>query len=598
MLRSNEVWRSTGLQCDAAPGTLSRMNTILWVRFLVLGAVVGLSGCHAWFLADADREVYRLIEQRQLAALGETHDARLGAESGVASRGRNQYDFVPHPVDPAVPPAFQARPDVAVESDQFEATADEPAPTDADPLLFTLADALAYALKHSREYQTAKEDLYLSALDLTLERHLWTPLLVSNVSGEFTDYGQVRDFDRAMTAVADFSVTQALPYGGQVTAQVIHSLMRDLGVHVTSAETGVAILSADLPLLRGAGRVAYESRYQAERNLIYATRNFERFRRTFLVDIASDYFALLVNKSQIENAEESVKGFKSDLDRAQALVEKEKLIRVEADRARVEYLIATNDVITTRESFETALDFFKIRLGMQTDAPLDVVAEGVDLVDPKVSEAVATETALRYRLDLLNDLDAVDDARRAVAIAKNNLLPQFDLSGSVTLDTDNTRLNSASFNTERATWRGVAELGIPLDRKRERNDYRSAWIGLRRAERLHDEARDRVRVQVRSALRRLKQAHFSMEVQRENININAVRREHAEILFEVGKLSSNRDKIEAENAYRRARDRFAAAESDYRIAILEFLLDTGTLRVGGDGRWIRSDDPAPQPEAD
>ena len=574
------------------------MNKLSLVRFLGLAAVIGLSGCHAWFLADADREVYRLIEQRQQATLGETHAVRLGAENGAASRGGDKYDFVPHPVDPGVPSAFQARPEAASEANPSEATADEPAPTDADPLMFTLADALAYALKHSREYQTAKEDLYLAALDLTLERHLWTPLLVSTVSAEFADFGQVRDFDRAMTAVADFSVTQALPYGGQVTAQVVHSLMRDLGVHVTSAETGVAILSADLPLLRGAGRVAYESRYQAERNLIYATRNFERFRRTFLVDIAGDYFELLVNKSAIENAEESVKGFLSDLERAQALVEKEKLIRVEADRARVEYLIATNDVITTREFFETALDFFKIRLGMPTDTPLDIVAEEVGLVDPKVGEAVATETALRYRLDLLNDLDAVDDARRAVVIARNNLLPQFDLSGSVTLDTDSTRLNSASFNTERATWRGMAELEIPLDRKQERNDYRSAWIGLRRAERLYDEAKDRVRVQVRSALRRLKQAHFSMEVQRENININAVRREHAKILFEVGKLSSNRDKIEAENAYRRASDRFATAESDYRIAILEFLLDTGTLRVGDDGRWVRPDDPTPEPATD
>ena len=574
------------------------MNTLSLARFLGLAAVMGLSGCHAWFLADADREVYRLIEQRQQAALGEARDVHLGVESGVLSRSDDKYDFVPHPVDPGVPPAFRARPEGASQSNQPEAAGDEPAPTDADPVVFTLADTLAYALKHSREYQTAKEDLYLAALDLTLERYLWTPVFVSTVSGEFADFGQVRDFDRAMTAVADLSVTQALPYGGQVTAQVIHSLMRDLGAHVTSGETGVAILSADLPLLRGAGRVAYESRYQGERNLIYATRNFERFRRTFLVDIASNYFDLLVNKSQIENAEESVKGFLSDLERAQALVEKEKLIRVEADRARVEYLIATNDVITTRETFETALDFFKIRLGMATDTPLDIVAEEVDLVDPKVGEALATETALRYRLDLLNDLDAVDDARRAVVIAKNNLLPQFDLSGSVTLDTDSTRLNSASFNTERATWRGMAELEIPLDRKQERNDYRSAWIGLRRAERLYDEAKDRVRVQVRSALRRLKQAHFSKEVQLENIKINAVRREHAKILFEVGKLSSNRDKIEAENAFRQASDRYAAAVSDYRIAILEFLLDTGTLRVGDDGQWVRPDDPASEPEVD
>jgi len=66
----------------------------------------------------------------------------------------------------------------------------------------------------------------------------------------------------------------------------------------------------------------------------------------------------------------------------------------------------------------------------------------------------------------------------------------------------------------------------------------------------------------------------------------------------VGKLSSNRDKLEVENAFRLAKDRFAAAESSYRIAILEFLLDTGTLRVGDDGQWVRPDDPLPEPAAD
>ena len=40
----------------------------------------------------------------------------------------------------------------------------------------SLKDALRIAVHQSRSYQSHKEDLYLSALSLTLARHEWTPI--------------------------------------------------------------------------------------------------------------------------------------------------------------------------------------------------------------------------------------------------------------------------------------------------------------------------------------------------------------------------------------------------------------------------------------
>src|SRR5207253_9955531 len=132
--------------------------------------------------------------------------------------------------------------------------------------ILTLSAALGYAFAHSREFQRAKEDLYLAALALTLERHLWTPQFTGNVSSQYANCGQIRDFDHAMAAVAQVGVEQRLPLGGSVTAKVMDNLMRDLTHHITTGETGQAVLSANIPLLRGAGLVAQESRFQAERN--------------------------------------------------------------------------------------------------------------------------------------------------------------------------------------------------------------------------------------------------------------------------------------------------------------------------------------------
>jgi len=559
----------------------------LRVSWAVVGLAVAITGCQEWFLRQADQQVYQVVAERQQAALGETHSSDLGPEDGRFSIDGSLYDFVPHPVTAEVPEAFRTSP----------AAEDEPAPPQttqpsAGRQVLTLQDAVAYAMRHSREFQSQKEDLYLAALALTLERHLWTPQFFGEVSYEYANYGQVRDFDHAMTAVAQIGATQRLPYGGEVTAQIINSLMRDLGARITSGETGQMLLSANIPLLRGAGKVAYESRYQAERNLIYAARRFERYRRAFLVQVASAYFDVLAIKAGIENAQASVEALAIDKQRSESLAQTDRVLQMDVDRAQVEYLVARNDAINAQASYDSALDRFKIMIGMPTAQAVDAVEPDFQVKAPAVDEEVAIQTALRYRLDLLNDQDAVDDARRGVLVARNNLLPDLDFRGSVTLNTDPNRKNSISYNTERATWRGEVAMEIPLNRVAERNAYRASLIDLRRAERDYDRRRDEVRLDVRDAFRRIEQARLSLDIQAENIKINDFRKRQAEELFNRGHLSSNRDKIEAEIAWRMAKNRYAQAEADYRTAVLTFLRDTGTLRVGDDGRLASAEDAA------
>ena len=154
------------------------------------------------------------------------------------------------------------------------------------------------------------------------------------MSAEFADYGQVRDFDRAMTVVAQVSAQQRLPLGGDLTARAIASWMRDLGVHTTSGESGQMVLEANIPLLRGAGRVAYESRYQAERDLIYAVRDFERFRRVFVVDVAREFLNLVALKARVENTKKLEEGYRDDVPRTRDLLESERIIGIEADRGQ------------------------------------------------------------------------------------------------------------------------------------------------------------------------------------------------------------------------------------------------------------------------
>ncbi|MEE9296725.1 MAG: TolC family protein [Phycisphaerae bacterium] len=585
---------------------MMRTKPPLFVAPLLLFFATSICGCQWWWIDDADREVASLIQKRQQAALGMTADAYVGDESGLIGGTSDPYSFVPSPIDSVVPERFraatttvpedadgesvEARPRNASPDGAAEGIAQDVVAEPAAPRPFTLSDALAYAMRHARIYQTEKELLYLSALDLTLERYLWTPRFINSVlSLDYDNAGQVADFDQALTAVADFAVQQRLRYGGEITARVINTLMRDLSNNVTSGESGQFIVDARLPLLRGAGRVAYENRYQAERDLIYAVRGFERFRREFLVGIASDYFDLLSLKTRIESAQVQASSVAQDYEREQALADAELKLQFEADRAQVSMLRARNTVIDAQENYDNSLDSFKIRLGMPTSEAIDVVDEMVDLVDPRVPLGRAIETGLKYRLDLLTVRDGIDDARRQVEIARNNLLPQVDLRGGVTLDTDPDRPNTSGYNTERISFSAGVDVEIPLDRKRQRNSYRGALIGLRRSERDYEEFADRVRLQVRRALRRLARTRSTIEIQQKLISINEFRAALVRAKLIAGELSSTIDVVDAENDLRDARNSLAEAEADFRRAVLEFLRDTGTLRVGDDGKWARYD---------
>ncbi len=587
---------------------------------LLTSAGLFLCGCRQAIIDRTDRAVYQVIEQRQLSAVGFTADARVEPGTGDMGQAGNMYRFVPHPLTPDLPEAFRTQIDVPTAADDTlpqPGHTDITSPTQAEEespeseielslevfseeeldriealgLRLGLRKTLAYAMAHARELQDAKEDLYLAALDLTLERHLWTPQFVASVQGEFADYGQVRKFDRAMSTVSDVTVIQSLPYGGEVTARVLASLMRDLGSHVTSGESGTAIIEAAIPLFRGAGLVAYESRIQAERELVYAVRDYERFRRSFLVDVAGDYFNLQQSKAQITNT------YQAYLSRKAAWEKEDLKSRLgqsddvfDAFRVKANMRDAESSLVNAKTRYETALDRFKIAIGMPVEHLLDVVdqeddaeSKALERLLPNVSLADATDVAVTYRLDLLNDTDRVDDARRNVRVAKNRMLPDLDLSGSVTMSTDPNRKNSLSYNTERSTWRGFINLRMD-DRKTERNAYRRALIEVRRAQRRYEESADVVRADVRSANRDLKRESKLLVIEGFNVEENEFRAAAAIAKEKLGKIR-NQDFVDAQDDLLRSQNDMASAVAGYRRAILRYRLATGTLRIAEDGWW-------------
>lgn len=590
-----------------------------------LARIAGLAslltcGCEAW-LRQKDADIAAIIAQRQVEALQRrSPTAIVGQSESIPRPASDAFRPTPTTVAEDIPHGFegpppQSAPASSPTSASRSAPATEPSasfPATAPASMraageiddrrrqtvFTLTDAFAYAQRHRRQYQSAKEDLYLAALSLTLERHLWTPQFASELRGVYGNFGEVTDFDQATRFVADLSVAQRLPYGGQFTAAMLATLIRDVKRSITAQESGQISLGLDVPLLRGAGAaIAQEDLIQLERELTYAVRDFERFRRQQLVDVALRYFDLLQSKQQVLDAVTSVKQAEYDYERSLALQSADETTILDTGRAEQRLLSERNRLAILRESFRAQGDRFKIFIGMPIDEPMGIedlqtiggiealIQQGqypvLRMPPAAEDEERSLAVAVSARLDLMNLHDQIEDAKRGVAIAKNALLPDLDWNSSLVFDTDPAHYNVGGYASERATWRTELILSMN-DRFAERNRLRSAVIDVRRAQRVAQERVEQVRADVREAVNQIRLQEQLLEIQARNLDVADKQRDFAGIQFEEG-LIDNRDKIEAEDAYVQALNQLNQAKTDRWAALLNFRLATDTLRIDEDG---------------
>ncbi|MBN1422113.1 MAG: TolC family protein, partial [Planctomycetes bacterium] len=129
------------------------------------------------------------------------------------------------------------------------------------------------------------------------------------------------------------------------------------------------------------------------------------------------------------------------------------------------------------------------------------------------------------------------------------------------------------------------DLELPLDRKAERNAYRSSLIALEREKRSYREDEDSIKLAVMRAQRRLAQARRTYQIQELSLRLQERRVESTDLLLQAGRAET-RDLLESQNDLLRAQNSLTQALVDYTIARLEFFRDIGVLRIGESGMWI------------
>jgi len=128
-------------------------------------------------------------------------------------------------------PAFTIEQDKKILLEGYPTSTNEEAAFGADKAvevgasILTLDDALSLGVKHSRTYQSQKEQVFLEALNLTLARHRFTPIFSAGASETYqtrvlaVDSSEIKE--RIVTHDTQFQSTVAVDFSKYAKAELL-----------------------------------------------------------------------------------------------------------------------------------------------------------------------------------------------------------------------------------------------------------------------------------------------------------------------------------------------------------------------------------------
>lgn len=586
----------------------SNALTALWVVVFSMALVACKT---SYYKKKTDKEVYNIVENIETALFGKSPDFTI--ETDYSDRAPDEI------------PSEEIIEDRG-HQETFEIGVDQ---------------ALELAIENSRRYQDEKETLYLTALSLSQNRFAFSPQFLARagyditrpptdpdpssvVEGppnpEFLDESEgVQGIDPARDFITGYnlesetvslgeaqelpegngrlngslnsrlSVSQALKSGGSITASLTRDLFRFYVGDPRRNVTEAISLNLTQPLLRGFGsRVVAENLKQAERNVIYAIRDFNHFQNQFAVDTVMNYFSLLRGRDIIRNSFADYQSRTNETARLTEQLDAGRVSTVDLGEIQQAELGSRNSYINSIASYGTDLDQFKINLALPVGSDLklddealtEITRQGLPLLD--MDAEYAFELALEYSWPLMNSIDQYEDAKRKVYVAANRLKPGIDFFADFSSD-DYTKFDSENIRTSM----GV-ELDLPVNRFSERVNYRQTLISFQAALRRLGLALDEKRNTIRRALRNLKQFEQNYQIQKVSMELAAKRVTGASLTYQAGRATVDQI-VRAQDNLVSARNALSTTMVNYLGARMNLLLEIGILRTDREQFWISED---------
>ena len=302
-------------------------------------------------------------------------------------------------------------------------------------VLLDRAGAVSMAFLHSRDYQSAQEEVYLSALSVSYQRFRFQTQFFGSLTHQYTSDGQFHTRDdmgvpytnnSPVNKLSNSTTLGASRYtatGGQLIVEAANSIVWQFGGDPDENTWTILDFSFVQPLLRLGGRAyVLENLTEAERKLLMSIRHLERYRRGMVVEVLNGrsrgpapnadgvaitslspaialaagvasatgvatggMLGLLADQRVIGNQRENVSGLISSVEQLESVYNAGRITRFQVDLARQSLYNAQSQLLLISRSHQDRLEALKMTLGLPPDLPIrlnDPMLKQFALMDP------------------------------------------------------------------------------------------------------------------------------------------------------------------------------------------------------------------------
>jgi len=453
-LEPNLTWSTNSVEIPAAVGQTQ------------LPTLVDLAVTQASFQSEA---VIALDKDRNPVANGETEDDQASSQSNNSPISKVTIPSEAWNVLPAncLERMLEFETLQQEYAESFSGTVKEP--TTEQVRRLTLENLMELATINSRDYQTRKEALFRTALTLTRQRYQFDLNPSPFGNGTAANFRHLRAngvTENRLATPSGVGVEKTLATGGEFLARFANSVVLTFnGPSGFATDIGSEMIF-DFQQTIFQRDVRFESLTRAEREVIYATRDYLRFRRQLFRDISNQYYNLLLNFRSIEiNSQDYFTTLRGFIQSQAEYRTAEKIPRIQVDQFEQNVLRARSNLVNNCFTLEAALDQLKFRLGLPTEIAVNLDLTELASISLKDELSVARQMINRARIELLNarsatTIDATTLANVAEVLADrmSNILRIQRRMESASRDDVESIGNTLRLDSDQAFERAMVEL--------------------------------------------------------------------------------------------------------------------------------------------
>ena len=355
----------------------------------------------------------------------------------------------------------------------------------ANPVADLLSDAPRLTLPmitelasiNNRAIQTQKETLYRAALVLSAERYEYVlrPTRRGNGTGVFYRFSRFDNVTSdSLTVPTATSVRKTTAMAGQFLMSFANSVVMTFdGPSGFTANVGTDLLF-EFQQTVFQRDVVFEDLTRAERNVVYAARDLIRAKRELYLNLAGNYYDLLLAYRQIEiRSQDYFSNLRAFLQARAEYLQAGRIPRVQVDQIEQDALGSSSVLVQTSNRLETDLDRLKLLIGLPPEMPLNLDLEELESLTVSDELTVTRQLVVRSRQTLVdaaeNRLGERDAAINGAMVLVNRLIDSLSVRRKIAKRVEPTEEERRANNVRRRLKLLEARLNSDqLDQVRER----------------------------------------------------------------------------------------------------------------------------------